>query len=222
MHKRLFFICLFTLIAFVTRAQLADTVKMHARHDSVGPTQAHPTLKPFKPQVSKAKVYHPDSTHSPRKAVMRSLMVPGWGQVYNHQWWKVPIIYGGFSLLGAAIIYNQHYFNEYVTEAKFLRDNVNSGATNPYPQYASYNLGYQAFFDAAESNRRNRDLSILGVLGAWGINIIDAYIDAKFKHSYTMDNNLSFKLEPALINQSQGLAFSNASYTPALKLTLAF
>ena len=150
---------------------------------------------------------------------MRSLMVPGWGQVYNHQWWKVPVIYGGFALLGAAIVYNQHYFHVYVTEAKFLRDNVNQ-SQNPYPDLGSYGLNYQAFFDAAEANRRNRDLSILGVLGAWGINIIDAYIDAKFKHSYSMDNNLSFKFEPALINQSQGLAFSNSSYIPSLKLTL--
>lgn len=221
MHKRLIFICLLTLIALAVKAQQPDTVKTKSRPDSVGPTAVHPILKPFKPQV-KVKTYHPDSTHSPHKAVMRSLMVPGWGQVYNHRWWKVPIIYGGLSLLGVAIVYNQHYFHEYVTEAKYLRDNVNSNVPNPYPQYKGLGLGYQAFFDAAESNRRNRDLSILGVLGAWGINIIDAYIDAKFQHSYTMDNNLGFKLEPTLINQSQGFAYNSTSYTPGLKLTLSF
>jgi len=30
---------------------------------------------------------------------------------------------------------------------------------------------------------------ILGALAFWGINTIDAYIDAKFIHSYTLDNN---------------------------------
>ena len=49
--------------------------------------------------------------------------------------------------------------------------------------------------------RRNRDLGILGIIGGWGIQMIDAYIDAKFIRSYTMDNNLSFKVSPAVISQ---------------------
>jgi hypothetical protein len=38
-------------------------------------------------------------------------MIPGWGQVYNRKYWKVPLIYGGLGLLGAAIVFNQGYYS---------------------------------------------------------------------------------------------------------------
>jgi hypothetical protein len=57
-------------------------------------------------------------------------------------------------------------------------------------------------------------------LGAWGIQAIDAYIDAKFKHSYTMDNNLSIKIRPGMIGQPFYASNSLGSYAPALTITL--
>src|SRR5438128_2644559 len=64
------------------------------------------------PKVKKERVFYPDSTHSPKKAVMHSLMIPGWGQVYNHRWWKVPAIYGVLGLISWAYLFNRTYYDE--------------------------------------------------------------------------------------------------------------
>ena len=40
--------------------------------------------------------------HSPRKAAYYSLMLPGLGQAYNRQYWKMPFVYGG---LGAVVFF---------------------------------------------------------------------------------------------------------------------
>eukprot|EP01037_Dinobryon_pediforme_P011966 gene11966-12055_t len=151
---------------------------------------------------------------------MHSLILPGWGQVYNNHWWKVPVIYGGLGLLGWAIVFNNTYYNEFLALSKYREKGIVPKPTDAYyAQYQLYNnLPSQSLYDATDGYRRNRDLSILGIVGAWGINVVDAYIDAKFKHSYTVDTNLSMRVTPGLINQST-YAQSFGSYIPGIKIT---
>jgi hypothetical protein len=223
MYKYLLVIGLMVAFAFSARAQQqADTVSA-AKKDAL--KKASGTApNSFAPPIKKEKEYHPDSTHSPHKAVMHSLMVPGWGQLYNHRWWKVPIIYTGIGLLGSAVVFNAKYYNQFVVLAKYRRDGVVPKPTDKY--YAEYQLYLQVpvtnLTDAVDSYRRNRDLSILGILGAWGIQTIDAYIDAKFIHSYTVDNNFSMRVTPSMINQPLYALNTTDAFIPGLKVTFTF
>ncbi|GAA4929385.1 DUF5683 domain-containing protein [Mucilaginibacter defluvii] len=168
----------------------------------------------------------PDTLHSPRKAVTHSLVIPGWGQLYNHKWWKMPVVYGGLGLIGSAIIFNQRYYNQFLTIARYRRS-----GEQPSPE-DKYYKEYKALKDRSASDtyvenalngyRRNRDLAILGMLGGWGIQMIDAYIDAKFIHSYSIDDNLSFDVRPSLITQSMYASRISAQFIPSLKFTAAF
>ena len=217
------------LCTFGAMAQNPDTTKksvvLKSSRDTLMSTRNDTIVtKAFKPKAKKEKVYHPDSLHSPHKAWTRSLFLPGWGQVYNHRWWKVPVIYAGLSLLGVAIVYNNTYYKEFLALSKYREHGQQPTSTQPY--YTQYQLYIaqpdQALYDATDGYRRDRDLCILGVLGAWGINCIDAYIDAKFENAYTVDNNLAMKVTPALLNQQMFAQNLNSSFIPGIKITFTF
>ncbi|MDN3580183.1 DUF5683 domain-containing protein [Mucilaginibacter flavus] len=223
MYKYLLIIGFTMLFAFTAKAQTphADTATVAKKDTFKKASNTAPGS--FAPPIKKEKVYHPDSTHSPHKAVMHSLMIPGWGQVYNHSWWKVPIIYGGLGLLGSAVVFNQKYYKQFDVVAHYYRNGITPKTTDPYYKewkaYTDNQVPAQNVYDYLDSYRRNRDLAILGILGAWGIQTVEAYIEAKFINAYTVDNNFSMKVTPSLINQP---VYAQSSYVPAIKVTFTF
>ena len=227
MYRYLLLVCFLTCLAFTAAAQMPDTsIVVQSKKDTIVSTKKDSiAASMFKPKIKKEKerVYHPDTLHSPHKAIMRSLMIPGWGQLYNHRWWKVPVIYGGLGLLGVAIIFNASNYNEFLALAKYREHGITPVQGQPYyNEYILYaNQPDQSIYDASDGYRRYRDLCILGLFGAWGINVIDAYIDAKFQHSYTVDNNLSMTIRPTVLNQPVFALNPTSSFIPGLKITFA-
>ncbi len=223
MYKYLLVLCLLAGCILTAEAQTPDTTKatiLKKRADSSKAARDTDVSTSPPPKIRKEKVYHPDSTHSPHKAVMRSLIIPGWGQVYNHKIWKVPVVYGVLGLLGSAIIFNAHNYNEFLALSEYRYHLITPKKGDPYyDQYNQYSkVPDQSIYDAKDGYRRNRDLSILGVVVFWGVNAIDAYIDAKFIHSYTLDNNFSMKVTPGIINQPVYAQNFTSSYIPGIKI----
>src|ERR1700753_3912650 len=132
MYKCLLIVCFIVGFSFVAQAQNPDTVAVKSKTDSLNRIKDSVTSKRYYPKITKEKIYHPDTLHDPHKAVMRSLMVPGWGQLYNHRWWKVPVIYGGLGLLGDVVVFNQHWYKIFLTEA-LLREKGIVGTTQNNP-----------------------------------------------------------------------------------------
>lgn len=128
----------------------------------------------------------------PRIAARRSAMLPGLGQIYNKRWWKVPLVYGGFIGIGLVYEFNQRNYKIFLKEAQFRQENP--GKTQN-PLYAPYTT--QGIINIKDSYRRDRDLSILGGLGFYAINIIDAYIDATF-FRFDLSDDLSVQLKPSV------------------------
>ncbi|WP_158990399.1 DUF5683 domain-containing protein [Mucilaginibacter sp. L196] len=226
MYKFLLVFLLVGGFALAARAQSPDLNNKQTKRDSINLRRDSVTSKPFAPKIKHdEKKYHPDSLHSPKKAVIRSMIIPGWGQVYNHRWWKVPLIYTALGLLGDAYVFNEGYYQEFLALSKYREH-----GTSPAPGSKYYNdyILYQGqqdqtIYDANDAYRRDRDLSIMGFVAFWGIQMVDAYIDAKFQHSYTMDTDFSYKIEPTIMNQQPMFAQSLGSQMiPGLKLTLSF
>lgn len=215
MYKSFFLILFLACCVFAAKAQKPDTVTVKSKADIKIMKHDSATSKKFVPKITKEKVYHPDSLHDPHKALIRSLIIPGWGQLYNHQWYFVPVIYGGLGLLGDAIVFNNNYYNLFLKEAQLRERGVSTGLN---PELS--NISTADVTTAVDSYRRDRDLCILGTLGAWGIQAIQAFISAKFQHSYTMDNNLTFKIKPDMIEQPYYASTAMGSFAPALTITI--
>lgn len=225
MRQYLILLILIVAAGFAASAQTTDSLTRKSKTDSIYRVRDSDPSKRFVPKVKKDKVYHPDSTHSPHKAWTRSALVPGWGQVYNHHWWKVPLIYAGLGSLAYAIVTNQQSYKEFLAVARYQQLGIvytdpmynNDPYRNSYITYG--NLNKETIINAKDGYYRNRDVSILGFIAVWGVNIVDAYIYGKLQHSFSMDNNFSFKVEP-VINQPVYASNFNTTFTPALKITI--
>jgi hypothetical protein len=117
-----------------------------------------------------------EMTHSPHKAMIFSLFVPGLGQAYNKKYWKIPFVYG---IMGGAGYWV--YFNT--------------------QNYRRVNLAY--IDNQSEDNlyylkawRRNLELSYIVMVGTHALQVLDAYVDA-YLFYWDVSPDLSLRIEPS-------------------------
>jgi hypothetical protein len=223
MQKCLLIIGLLIGFAIAAVAQRPEISAKKSKADSIQAKHDSLRSKPFVPKITGDRIYHPDSNHSPHTALIHSLLIPGWGQVYNHVWWKVPIIYVGLGFAGWLYVFYEKAYSENLAIAKYRERGTSPNPGDKYydlyQEYSYYNYPDQSITDAVRAYARYRDLSAFGFVAGWGIQALDAYVDAKFIHSYSMDNNFTFKVTPGLINQPMYAQNFNGSIIPGLKLT---
>lgn len=165
--------------------------------------------------------------HPPSRAALYSTLLPGLGQAYNQRYWKLPLIYGGFAAFGYFIqsnnfrykLYRDAYSVKYAVtqlksddpeyetkKAELEKDLYSAFQTVPIDRLQYYKNVY----------RRDRDFFIILTILFYGINILDASVDAHF-FTYDISNDLSLKLQPytdgwhassARANAHVGLTFS--------------
>lgn len=153
--------------------------------------------------------------HDPKLATRRSLILPGWGQAYNKEYWKIPIVYGALSIPTITFIYNNNIYKEskQAYEYRFAaaqktathQDTVNVQSLDIKYQKADINA-IQTLRNAA---RRDRDYSILWFIVVWGLNVADATVFAHLK-DFDVSDNLSLNIHPQ---------FNAATKTPAINFT---
>ncbi|MEM9417077.1 MAG: DUF5683 domain-containing protein [Bacteroidota bacterium] len=131
-----------------------------------------------------------------QRAWIYSAIVPGWGQLYNRHYWKVPAMYAVFAGLGWGAIYNHQ---EYIEAKKACGGNEGS---------------YQLRNDV-HGSRRTRDIFCIFMGLLYAANIFDAYIGASLK-TFNLSDDISVEVQPNLIPTAQ------AAPTAGLSLTFKF
>ena len=147
----------------------------------------------------------------PKSVMLKSLMVPGWGQIINKQAWKVPIVYGLYAGVGY-YTYTVHqdyrdYKAAYYNSQRGEDTDFKFGPTPERLQGVSANQ----LRSNRNSLRNRRDLMFIVFVLAHGLNAVDAYVFAHMR-SFDVSDDLSAKatISPDLL----------ASTAPGIKLSL--
>ncbi len=123
-------------------------------------------------------------TKSPMGAMWRSLVLPGWGQIYVENYWKAPIFIAGLGASVYFIVWNNNKFNYYQSQYDELQQNE-PGNTSALDKLMSQKEYY----------RDNRDKSYFLLGATYILAAIDAYVGANL-FDFNVNDNLNMRLMP--------------------------
>ncbi|WP_051568452.1 DUF5683 domain-containing protein [Crocinitomix catalasitica] len=159
--------------------------------------------------------------HNLNRAALLSTIIPGSGQIYNEigyrkyankkhrAWWKTPIIYGGLGACAYYFYQNNQMANLIKKEYLFRELNDGEILDERLSHYEDQNAlieGYQYLNAQSQTVEvkgfnlyaKRRDIFIFAFIGVWGLNVLEAYVDAHFV-SFDISEDLSFAWAPTLM-----------------------
>ncbi|MDI9366420.1 MAG: DUF5683 domain-containing protein [Flavobacterium sp.] len=223
--------CLFstTFLNAQSDKQILSQSSMFGQKDSSQKTTVKPT-KPLKDSAVIAKADTPivkaKPKHNPRIATRRSLYFPGLGQIYNREYWKLPIVYGAIAIPTYTYIFNTNYYKElqFAYEARYkAAQPIGQGQDSTdyktlLPIYKRVDVA--SIQSARNATRKNRDYSILWFFIVWGLNVADATVFGHLKN-FDVSNDLTLNIKPTFNPTTRGPGISLVvSYkTPTHKMS---
>lgn len=142
--------------------------------------------------VKKVRVYNPG------KAALRSAILPGLGQIYNRKYWKLPIVYGALGTSAAVFLYNFKNYKDtrFAYKTKYnMRVNHTDSALFSRIRRELQPLSEESLRFYRDEFRRDIDYSVLFFVVLWGLNVVDAAVDAHLK-AFDVSPDLSFNIKP--------------------------
>ena len=123
------------------------------------------------------------------KATLYSLLVPGLGQAYNGEYWKIPIYWG-------AIVGSYHYWA--VNNKNYKRyKRIHNEATAEDSTYEGLIPAERALY-YRNTFRRFRDYSVVAIVGSYLLQVIDANVFS-YMQDFEVNDDLSMSISPTLI-----------------------
>ena len=150
--------------------------------------------------------YQSDKDPDPGRATLYSVLLPGLGQIYNGELFKVPIYWGGMM---ASI----HFLTTYNTNYKRFK-RIHNEATSPDPAISSnVPISGETAKWYRDVYRRYRDYSIVATALVYLLQVIDANVFA-YMHDFEVTDDISMRIEPAVISPYNEYALvTNPSYS---------
>ena len=141
--------------------------------------------------------YSTNEVSSVKKATTLSLICPGAGQIYNKSYWRAPIVWGGLASMIYVVDWNNRGFQRFKKAYSLLSDYEQNPDKYPDGPADEFKGRYSSTFikNLRDSNRRNRDLSILLTAGVYIFQAVDAHVDAHLK-DFDISDDLTVDLKP--------------------------
>ena len=145
--------------------------------------------------------------HIPKIATRRSALIPGWGQAYNREYWKIPIIYGVLAIPTYTFFDNNNYYKmcKFAFDALYAASDPNNTGIKdssmlPFidPRVKNKDgslLSLTDYQNYRNSFRRDRDYSAFWFLIVWGLNVVDATVFAHLRE-FDISKDLSMHVQP--------------------------
>lgn len=174
-------------------------------------------MRPGKRSDNTDSPYKVDSVtkkkHNPRKATLYSTFLPGLGQIYNKKYWKLPIVYAAVGIPAYTYFYNKSWYNKCQAALAVLLDTPLTPqklkGVDPKLQTFVTNGDQSSLRTYRNSFRQDQDYSVLFFLLFWGLNIVDATVDAHLK-DFDVSNQISMRIQsgPSADRQTTGFMAS--------------
>jgi len=176
--------------------------------------KANDTIKgshvPTTPEKSVLGLDTLGSKYNPKKAMLRSAILPGWGQAYNKKYWKIPIIYGALGVSAGVFFFNLKYYKLTRQAVIYRSNNTHADSLKVDPQLAF--LSTSSIILYRNAYRQDIDYSVLAFLVLWGLNVVDATVDAHLK-AFDVSPNIGMKIRPG---------FNYGTNNPCISLVFFF
>lgn len=157
------------------------------------------TLQPEKEKGFIGNLFSTEDYPNPKKALYLSLAIPGAGQVYNKRWWKLPFVYGGYTLMILAIDHNTSGYKTY-------RDAYIAELAGEEHAFSQTGLDANDLRQIRDGYDKNRQLSYIGLFALHIIQTAEAFVDCHLK-TFDVSDDLSLRIRPDM-----GLTADNQSY----------
>jgi len=159
----------------IPRGNLADTLAQDSR--------------PVETIESYAKRY------DPRKAMLYAAVMPGAGQFYNKKYWKMPLVYGGFTGFVYGINFYQDNYLRFKEELFGLINDPTSNGASLSPSL----LTEEQLRTLVDRTRRERDFLIILTGFFYILQMVDAHVDSHLKE-FDLNPKLQVRIEPMIEN----------------------
>jgi hypothetical protein len=160
-----------------------------------------------------AKKGKPKKVFDPHKATLYSTILPGLGQIYNRKYWKLPLVYAAVGIPAYTYFYNKRWYQKTQYALAVLLGGTPDSTASWRDSLSKVDKQLKIFITVGDSNdllsyrnefRKNQDYSVLFFLLFWGLNIVDATVDAHLR-GFDVSTELSMHVAPSAPGTPNGL-----------------